>query len=323
MAQVGTTSETESSDGVWGTLGWSYPGLGLGALIGAAFAGPSAIGVWAPWEQLGRMTFGFSAALAIGGGALALCIGWVVESRKRPAQSPEASDTTASAGDGVGERTPAADQAAEAVDPTAALLGRLSSTRIVLWVISGGLCVAMGMLGEVSRSRTNRLPVGTKTGDAVSAEIWTAAMIAVALAVAGLVILCLVEDRVRGSQRDWLRAQLREPMPPAKRARQFYRSRSTPHASRACALLAAPLIAAGLAVLVVGSVDLGGAFAGSTATYAGLRMWGIVAVLMGLLLVALGVRRATRWHRENSELRAELVERWPLKPASRPAEAAG
>lgn len=305
-------------------MGWIYPGLGLSALVGIAFSGPSAIGVWAPWEFLGRMTVGFSAALAIGGGALALCIGWVLDARRRGPSGPEAPETVATAGADPEARARKVDPAEdEAVDPTSARLGRLSSTRIVLWVLLGAICFAMGMLGEVSRKRTNRLPIGTKTGDAVSAEVWAAAMVAVALAVAALVILCLVEDRLRRTtQRDWLRAQLREPMPPAKRTRQFYRGRSTPHASRACALLAAPFITAGLAVVLVGSVELGEAFAGSTAAYAGFRVWGMVAVLVGLLLLALGAVRATRWHRENNDLRTEILERWPLRSAA-PATSKG
>lgn len=317
MTESGTiTSGTETRDGFWGTLGWLYPGLGLAALVGMAFSGPSAIEVWAPWEHLGRMTVGVSAALAIGGGVLALCVGWI-DSRKRRSTGSDAPDPVstvtadADARVSVSERTEE-----EAADPTATRLGRLSSRRIVLWLLLGAVCLAMGMLGEVSQKRTNRMPIGTKTGDAVSFEIWAAALAAAALAVAALVILCLVEDRVRRtSQREWLREQLRETTPPAKRTRQFYRGRSTPHASRACALLAAPLVSAGLAVLLIGSVEMGGPYAGSKAAYADLRIWGIVAILVGLLLLAVGVVRATRWHRENTDLRAEIQGRWPSSVA--------
>lgn len=319
MTESGTiTSGTEFRDGFWGTVGWTYPGLGLAALVGVAFAGPSAIEAWEPWEHLGRMTFGVSAALAVGGGALALCVGWAMETRKRRADLSEASQSVATEGADPGTRERESDLAqTEAVDPTSRHLGRLASRRIVLWVLIGILCCAMGMLGEVSRKRSNRLPVGTKTGDAVPSEIWAAAMVAAALMVAGLVMLCLVEDRVRRTaQRGWLRAQLHEPMRPAKQTLRFYRGRSTPHTSRACALLATPLVTAGIAILVVGSVELGEAFAGSTAAYADLRAWGIVAVVIGLLLLALGVVRATRWHRQNSDLRAELLERWPIEPAA-------
>lgn len=295
-------------------MGWLYPGLGLAALVGMAFSGPSAIEVWAPWEHLGRMTVGVSVALAIGGGVLALCVGWI-DSRKRPSTGVDAPEPVATVT--ADARVPEAERTEEeAADPTATRLGRLSSRRIVLWLLLGAVCLTMGMLGEVSQKRTNRIPIGTKTGDAVSLEIWAAAVTVAALAVAALVILCLVEDRVRcTSQREWLRAQLREPTPPAKRTRQFYRGRSTPHASRACALLAAPFVSAGLAVLLVGSVEMGGAYAGSKAAYADVRTWGIVAVLVGLLLLAGGVVRATRWHRENTDLRAEILERWPSSAA--------
>lgn len=326
MTESGTTtSEAEASDGFWGTVGWSYPGLGLGALIGPAFAGPSAINVWEPWEHLGRMTFGFGALFAIGGGAIALCVGWAIEAwKKRRAGGSESPQSTTTSSPDTEAKVAESDQTEEAVDPAAARLGRLSNARVALWVLLGILCCAMAMLGEISRHQSNRLPIGTKTGDAVSPEVWTAVMIAVALMVAALVVLCLAEDRVRRTtQRDWLRAQLREPMPPAKRTRQFYRCRSTPHASRACALLAAPFVCAGLAVLVVGSVEMGEEYAGSTAAYADFRMWGIAAVFLGVVLLALGAVRAARWHRENSDLRADILERWPFKPASQRAEDAG
>lgn len=319
-----TASGTERGDGFWGVVGWTFPGLGLGALVGMAFAGRSAIDAWAPWEQLGRMTFGFSALFAVGGLVLALCIGWAIEAWKRRSGGRGAVEASSAGASDAGPKTPDNDSPPEADDPTAAFLGRLFTTRIIMWVIVGVICLAMGMLGEIA-GPTSRLPIGTKTGESVSPGVWGVLMVVVPVVVLGLVAQCLSEDRVRRTtQREWLRAQLQgsTAMPP-KRSRSFYVSRSTPHASRACALLGAPLVCAGLAVLLIGSVDMGGTYAGSPAVYADFRVWGVVAILVGLLLLALGVVRAVRWHRQNADLRAEILERWPSKPASQRAEDAG
>ncbi|MFE6646449.1 hypothetical protein ACFVJS_07815 [Nocardioides sp. NPDC057772] len=273
----------------------------IAVLVLAILAGTEGIAIW--W------------AVAVSAWIIAI---WVVglailKRLRRWIDDPTHQRTEAEKGvDGASDGEPEAP-----VAPVARALRSVRSRRHALWFVVIVLTFALGSLGERSTpGRPSRVPEVFHRTDPVEPTAWSVMMIVVLVLVIGIVLSAASEHRIRRTQRAWLATCVRDPDcgRPAKPIMRHYVGQAASLLSRTLALVAMIPLGIGLAALMLGLFDVGvlaRVYEDSQPVFDDHVVTGAGGVAIGIALLALAIRAEVRWRIDGTQLRAELVRRWP------------